>query len=153
MFLPSFRNHSIVLTAAFQSVDTMATSFANRFANSRGYEDYYFRRMWKLSGNYHFPIAYPDFGIASIVYLQRLRGNIFFDYTRIFAGYFKNPPFYVTDLRSIGGELFFDTRWWNQLPVSFGVRVSHLLDNGFNTADRKGNTWVEFILPVGLIQN
>ena len=153
LFLPSFNNHSIVISGAFQSVDTNSTSFSNRFSNSRGYEDYYFRKMWRLSGNYHFPIAYPDLGIASIVYLQRLRGNVFYDYTRVYSGNFSAPPAASRFLRSMGAEVFFDTRWWNQLPVSFGVRVSYLLDDGFNAADRRGNTWVEFILPVGLIQN
>ena len=150
-YLPSIANHSIVLSGAFQSVDTGSTSFSNRFSNSRGYVDYYFRKMWRASANYHFPIAYPDFGIASIVYFQRLRGNLFYDHTRVYSGYFHLRPTFSKDLRSVGAEMFFDTRWWNQLPVSFGFRVSHLLDDGFDPSDRKGNTWVEFILPVGLI--
>ena len=104
-----------------------------------------------MSGNYHFPIAYPDFGLANIVYLQRLRGNLFYDLTRVYGGYFHSPPNASRDLRSVGTEIYFDTKWWNQLPVSFGFRVSYLLDDGFNSADRKGNTWVEFIMPVGLI--
>ena len=58
----------------------------------------------------------------------------------------------AANLRSIGGELYFDTKWWNQLPVSFGLRVSHLLDNGFIKGDTKGSTWFEFILPVNLVQ-
>jgi hypothetical protein len=149
LFLPSFANHSIVLQASFQQTDTSNILFSNRFANSRGYEDYYFSRMWKLGANYHFPILYPDFGIASIVYFQRLRGNAFYDLTRVYSRNKKN----TADMRSVGGELFFDTKWWNQLPVSFGVRVSYLMDNGFSSLDRKGNTFFEFIVPVGLIQN
>ena len=154
LFLPSvFRTHSVVLAGSFQSVDTLSTSFANRFSNSRGYSDYYFRKMWRLSANYHFPIAYPDLGFANIVYLQRLRGNLFFDYTRVFDGYFGKPPTASADMRSAGAEVFFDTKWWNQLPVSFGIRISRLLDNGFRRGDEKGSTWFEVILPVGLIPN
>ena len=52
---------------------------------------------------------------------------------------------------SVGGELFFDTKWWNQLPVSFGLRASYLLDDGFVSGDRKGNMFYEFILPMDLI--
>jgi hypothetical protein len=59
----------------------------------------------------------------------------------------------LRNLRSVGGELFFDTRWWNQQPVSFGIRVSHLLDDGFNSLDKKGNNLFEFILPLNLIPN
>ena len=149
LFLPSFGNHSIVLAGTFQQTDTNNTVFSNRFANSRGYTDFYFSRMWKLGANYHFPIFYPDFGLGSIVYFQRLRGNAFYDYTRVYS---RNKT-QSRNLRSVGGELYFDTKWWNQLPVSFGFRVSHLLDNGFAAGDRKGTNFFEFIVPVNLIPN
>ena len=149
LFLPSFGNHSIVLAGTFQETDTNNTVFSNRFANSRGYTDFYFSRMWKLGANYHFPIAYPDLGLGSIVYLQRLRGNAFYDYTRVYS---RNKT-QSRNLRSVGGELYFDTKWWNQLPVSFGMRVSHLLDNGFAAGDRKGTNYFEFIVPINLIPN
>jgi hypothetical protein len=147
LFLPSFSNHSIVLTGSWQETDTNNIVFSNRFANSRGYDDYYFSRMWKAGANYHFPIAYPDIGFANIFYLQRLRGNLFFDFTKLYS---KNKRA-SRNLRSIGGEIYFDSKLWNELPVSFGVRLSYLLDNGFTTNDRKGNTWFEFILPLDLI--
>ena len=147
IFLPSIANHSIVLQGSWQETDTSNVLFSNRFANSRGYDEYYFSRMWRLGANYHFPIIYPDLGFASIVYFQRLRGNVFYDLTRVYSGDKKNS----LDLRSIGGELFFDTKWWNQLPVSFGIRLSYLLDDGFSSLDRKGNTFFEFILPLDLI--
>ncbi len=148
LFLPSFGNHSIVVNAAFQQTDTNNIVFSNRFPGARGYDDYYLSRMWKLAGNYHFPILYPDLGLASIVFVQRLRGNIFYDMSRVFS----NSKTRSRDLRSVGGELYFDTKWWNQLPVSFGFRVSHLLDDGFYPRDKKGNNWFEFILPVNLLQ-
>jgi hypothetical protein len=147
LYLPSFGNHSIVINGSFQETDTNNVVFSNRFPNSRGYDEYYFSRMWKVAANYHFPIVYPDFGFANIIYLQRLRGNLFYDYTRVYS----NKKTASANLRSVGGELFFDTKWWNQLPVSFGFRVSHLLDDGFAPQDRKGNNWFEFILPLNLI--
>ena len=149
VFLPSFGNHSIVLNGSFQQTDTNNLVFSNHFPGARGYDDYYFSRMWKLAGNYHFPILYPDFGLASIVFIQRLRGNIFYDMARVYS----NSKTKSADLRSVGGELYFDTKWWNQLPVSFGFRVSHLLDDGFYPRDKKGNNWFEFILPVNLLQH
>jgi hypothetical protein len=147
LFLPSFANHSIVITGSFQQTDTNSLVFTNRFANSRGYEDYYLTRMWKAGVNYHFPIFYPDFGIANIVYFQRLRGNAFYDYARVYS----NDKSRFRNLRSVGGELYFDTKWWNQQPVSFGFRVSHLLDKGLLSSDRKGSNFFEFILPVSLL--
>lgn len=147
LFLPSFGNHSIVVTGSWQETDTNNVVFSNRFANSRGYDEYYFSRMWKVGANYHFPILYPDFGLANIYYLQRLRGNLFFDFTKVYS---KNKKA-DRNLRSAGAELYFDSKLWNELPVSFGVRASYLLDDGFSANDKKGKIWFEFILPLDLI--
>lgn len=152
LFLPSIKNHSIVLSATYQRVDTMSVVFSNRFSMSRGYNDYYFKKMWRLSGNYHFPIAYPDFGFANIVFIQRIRGNVFYDYSRVDTSYFSQAHMNVS-LRSTGGEIYFDTKLWNELPVTFGIRGSYLLNDGLSSNDRKGNVWFELILPASLIPN
>jgi hypothetical protein len=143
LYLPSIKNHSLVLSGSFQQVDTSNTLFSNRFTNSRGYPETYYSKMWRASANYHFPLAYPDWGFGGIVYFLRVRSNLFYDYTK---GYFKNRLTTV-DLRSTGAELFFDTKWWNQLPVSFGIRYSYLIDG-----DRLGlnkHQW-ELIIPTDL---
>ena len=89
--------------------------------------------MWRLSANYHFPIVYLDWGFANILYVQRIRGNAFFDFERVYS---KNKAV-TRDLRSVGGELYFDTKWWNEYPLTFGVRFSHLLDNELNGSTQK----------------
>ncbi|MFN8290974.1 MAG: hypothetical protein U0U70_11995 [Chitinophagaceae bacterium] len=138
--------HNLVLTGSFQQRDTLGqVIFSDQFAYSRGYTGRYFSRMWRLSANYHLPLLYPDWGFGNIVYFQRVRGNAFYDFTKVYS----RDKTQTRDQRSAGGEIFFDTKWWNQYPVTFGFRVSYLLDqdqfNGF-----KG-TIFEFILPVNLI--
>jgi len=128
IFLPSINNHSIVLTGSYQRVDTNSYTFSNRFALSRGYDDYYFQKMWRLSANYHFPIFYPDAGFANLVYLSRLRGNIFYDYSTVYTGGFSHDELTPYMLRSTGAELYFDTKWWNSYPLTFGIRYSYLID-------------------------
>jgi hypothetical protein len=146
IYLPGFfPTHSIVVTGAYQETDTVNVLFGNSFPYSRGYNAAYFSRMWKLSGNYHFPILYPDFGIADILYLQRIRGNAFYDLTSVYSLNKKNSR----DQRSVGGEIYIDTKWWNQYPLTFGFRVSHLLDKDFYTGAK--GTVFEFILPVSII--
>jgi hypothetical protein len=100
--------------------------------------------MWKLGANYHFPLLYPDFGFANIVYFKRLRANAFYDYTvgKSLRTGVKNT------FNTAGAELFFDTKWWNQQDVSFGIRYSRLLDRNF-TGITNPNQW-EIILPVNL---
>jgi hypothetical protein len=147
VYLPGlFRVHNFVLSGSFQQRDTLRQLFSNRLAYSRGYNEPYFSRMWRTSADYHFPVLYPDKGIASILYLQRIRGNFFFDLTR---GYSRDKKLSI-DNRSAGVELYFDTKWWNEYPLSFGVRYSRLLDDDLLVPSRNPNQW-EIILPVNII--
>jgi hypothetical protein len=144
-------NHNIVINAAYQKRDTLPDLFSKTFAFGRGYEELNTRRMYKLGVNYHFPIAYPDWGFANLLYFTRIRANAFFDYTKAKARYFINRPAFDQSFKSAGGEIYFDTKIWNQLPVTVGVRYSHLLDDDILTPGRKG-LW-ELILPVSLFPN
>lgn len=138
-------NHNLILNAAFQERDTLGqVSFGNRFAYSRGYTGRFFSRMWKLSANYHLPVWCPDWGVANILYIQRIRMNLFYDFTKVYSPDKKQ----TRDQRSVGGELFADTKWWNQYPLTFGVRISRLLDRD-QFDGYKGN-FFEFVMPVSL---
>ena len=147
VYLPGVAaTHSIVFTGAWEETGINDVKFSDRFSYSRGYHSAYFARMWRVSGNYHLPLVYPDWGFANIFYLQRVRGNAFFDFTKVYNRQ-KNP---LADQRAVGGELFFDTKWWNQHPLTSGVRMSYLLDRDFVTG-KKGVNVFEFILPVSII--
>jgi hypothetical protein len=147
VYLPGVHaNHNLVIDAAFHRRDTMNEyRFSNNFPFSRGYQAVDFPRMWKFGANYHFPLLYPDRGFGNIVYFNRVRTNAFFDHTlgkslRTGATFSYN---------TVGGELFFDTRWWNQQDVSFGLRYNYPLSNDVRT--RINFTRWEIILPVSLI--
>jgi hypothetical protein len=144
VYLPGFLpTHNIVVTTAYQNQDTLRKyNFSNNFPFSRGYLAINFPSVFRVGTNYHFPLLYPDFGFANIVYFKRIRANGFYDITR--ANYRGNNFNFATT----GGELFFDTRWWNQEEVSFGFRYSHLLNTRF-IGPRNPSQW-EIILPVGL---
>ena len=150
VYLPgALPTHSLVLTGAYLETDTLNAAFGNIFAYPRGYNALYFptaTSMWRLSANYHFPLIYPDWGFANILYVQRMRANAFFDNGKVFS---KDKRASAMQ-RTVGGELYFDTKWWNQYELTFGLRVSHLLDTDFYTG-RKGATVFEFIMPVSII--
>ncbi len=143
--------HNLVCTGAFQQRDTSRLLFSSRIANARGYADYYGTtagsRLWRLSANYHLPLFYPDWGVGNILYLQRFRANIFYDWQKIYS----NNKMNSADLRSTGIELFVDTKWWNQYPLTFGFRVSRLLDNDPRGGKAKGSQIFELVLPVSII--
>ena len=150
-YVPGFSyTHNIVLNAAYQFRDTLNFyRFTNSFPFSRGYESPNLRNMYKLGANYHLPLAYPDWGFANMVYFQRIRANLFYDYTVARVAY-NNGLRIDTKFRSTGAEIFFDTKWWNQLPLNFGFRYSHLLDADLFGAT--GSERFEFVLPVNLFQ-
>ncbi|HEV7780725.1 MAG TPA: hypothetical protein VGO58_05640 [Chitinophagaceae bacterium] len=145
LFIPGFMPaHNIQLAGFFQQIDTLRqVLFGNRFPYSRGYTGRYYSRMWRLSANYHLPLVYPDWGFGNILYLQRLRGNIFYDFTNV------SDRKASADQRSVGAEIFVDTKWWNQYPLTFGFRVSRLLDR--DQFDGFKGTIFEFILPVSIL--
>jgi hypothetical protein len=149
-YLPGFfSTHNIILSGAMHRRDSTGVPvFSNNFPFSRGYTAENLYRMKKFGINYHIPLLYPDYGFANIVYLLRTRANLFFDYTHI-QDFDRLKNEVKREFRSVGTEVFFDTKWWNQLPVSFGFRYSYLLD-----PDLFGNTGsnrFEIILPVNLI--
>ncbi len=152
LYLPGIlNNHSLVLNGAFQQRDTSRLIFSSRLANARGYVDYYGTnagsRLWRMSANYHLPLFYPDWGFGNILYIQQLRANIFYDKQRIFS----NDKSQNLDLRSAGFEVYADTKWWNQYPLTFGFRISRLLDDDPLAGVSKNTNFFEFILPVSII--
>ncbi|RXK61919.1 hypothetical protein ESA94_02600 [Lacibacter luteus] len=147
LYLPGLlRNHSIVLFASAFSRDTLRGGlFSNNLSFARGFNAVNLPRMWRVSANYHFPIVYPEFGIANLIYFLRVRGNLFYDYTHgrsLRTG--REFPF-----ESAGGELYFDTRLWNVQPFTFGVRYSRLLTTDVLEPGKNPNQF-ELILPIEL---
>lgn len=147
LYLPGIHvNHNLIVFASLFSRDTLnGSKFTNSFPFARGYNALNIPRMWRMSANYHFPIAYPEFGIGNIIYFLRIRGNAFYDYTQGKSLRTGNRFFF----RSTGAEIYFDTRIWNLFPASFGIRYSRLLDKDRGEANRNPNQF-EFILPMDL---
>lgn len=147
LYLPGlFRNHSVVLFASAFTRDTLRGGlFSNNLSFARGFNAVNLPRMWRVSANYHFPIVYPEFGVANLIYFLRVRGNLFYDYTQaksLRTG--REFPF-----ESAGGEIYFDTRLWNVQPFTFGVRYSRLLTTDVLAPTTNPNQF-ELILPIEL---
>ena len=149
LYLPGFfKTHSIVINAAYLKKDTIGQlNFSSGFPFSRGYIAENLYEMIKWGANYHLPLLYPDAGIANIVYFLRVRANLFYDHTHV-NDFFSNGSPFTADFRSTGTEIFFDTKWWNEAPITFGFRYSYLLDKDLFGGTGK-NRW-EFILPVNI---
>lgn len=149
-YFPGFSpTHSLVLNGAWMQKDSLnQINFSNAFPFSRGYQALNFYRMFKWGINYHLPIAFPDKGFGNILYLVRVRSNLFYDDTRV-NDFYQNRNSYSLAFRSAGTEITFDTKWWNEVNISFGLRYSRLLDNDIYGA--KGSNRWEIILPVNIL--
>jgi hypothetical protein len=148
VFLPGVvPTHSLVLNGSYQSRDTLGEYFfTNNFALARGYPGVDFPRMWKWGVNYHFTIAYPDWGFGQVLYFLRLRANVFYDNSTVKS----LRTGITTPLRSVGSEVYFDVKLWNQQALSLGFRYSRLLDTDNYPNPVNANQW-EFIIPLNLI--
>ncbi|MCA6491687.1 MAG: hypothetical protein IM558_07895 [Chitinophagaceae bacterium] len=147
IWLPGFTPvHHWIVSASWQTRDTARQYFfSNRFPFARGYQAIDFPDLVGVNLNYHFPVAYPEKGLAQVVYLLRMRAALFYDHTVGISRRTGQQRLF----NSAGTELYFDTRWWNQLPVSFGIRYSRLLQPDWQPGTGR-NRW-EIILPVNLL--
>lgn len=99
--------------------------FVDNFEYPRGYLGIFNDEFLKLSGDYQLPLLYPDYGLWGLGYLKRVSLNVFFDYGIGKLEHLDNTSKY----KSVGGEVIFDTQVFNELPITFGLRNSLLLED------------------------
>src|SRR6185312_6189472 len=120
-YFPGFaQTHSFVLNGAYLKKDSLnKINFSSGFPFSRGYQ-------------------------SVILYLLRVRANLFYDDTEA-KDFNADHTSFTASFRSAGTEINFDTKWWNEVNVSFGFRYSRLLDKDLY-GGQGYNRW-EIILP------
>ena len=150
LYFPGFgKTNSVVLNGAYLQKDKLnQINFSSGFPFSRGYQAVNFYKMYKWGIDYNFPVIYPDAGFANIFYLLRVRSNFFYDDTHV-KDFYSDNNIFLADFRSAGTEIIFDSKWWNEVNVSFGIRYSRLLDKDLYGAIGS-NRW-EIILPVNIL--
>ncbi len=146
LFLPGLAPaHALVLSASLQDNSGRDRPFSDQFPWARGFDSPDSAKVWGIRLNYHLPLFYPDFGFANVFYLQRVRGAVFYDYNQA-RGQRARP---TQNLKSTGAEIYLDTKWWNEYPLTFGLRGGYLLSADPLSPNRK--IFFEFVLPVSLI--
>jgi len=112
-FFPGLmKNHSIMVKAGYEDQSPVRRSFfSNINSFPRGYHEMVSIELKSFSGDYTFPLFYPDLSAGSILYLKRIRGSFYYDWvssTGTFdAGinkYYSGTDRYI----STGGELLAD---------------------------------------------
>ena len=130
-----FPNHGIRIRLEAEKQDPKKYLYSNFTSIPRGYDNLISKEIQFLSFDYVMPLAYPDFNIASLLYLKRIRtglfydyatgpGNAFFDLTSKGAVPLSNSPEFVS-FKSFGFELLTDFHI---------LRIPYMISGGIQSA-------------------
>lgn len=131
-YVPGLRqNDGLMLRLGYQYQELKNKTFyipTQLIDAPRGYGyNYATRQQIAFKADYSFNICYPDLSLGALVYIKRVRGNLFYDLSRNQA----KKSIEWTNQSSFGGDLIFD---WNVLqaefPLSLGIRVTKPIDYG-----------------------
>ncbi|MEJ2005077.1 MAG: hypothetical protein P8X57_08975, partial [Cyclobacteriaceae bacterium] len=146
---PAFKHHSLYFIGGWQLSDTDYRPdlyvFRNQIPRPRGYSYRLFPDFIYGGVNYTMPVFYPDFSLGPVLFIKRLRTNLFFDYgegeskryrydTRNYelAKIITDKEYY----RSTGIEAMVDLHIMRfPQEIGIGVRFSRLLEGDTNSFD------------------
>ena len=129
-----FRQNSLTIDAGYmrQVRDNNPNTiylFTDTDFEVRGYSSVRAHETSKLSGEYAFPLGYPDWGIPAIAWVKRVRGSLFADAaSSLLFGY-------RYDFASAGCKLLFDVNFLripNTVSVGF-MFAKPLIDNIYSS--------------------
>lgn len=136
VFAPGlFANHGIMVRAFYQKQSTDRFFFSNAFSLPRGYNTSSFLNSsyQAIFTDYTFPIAYPDFNVSWLVYLKRIRANLFADFGERTYPYYQKVGVNSYQLlypkqaySSYGVDILFDFHALRtSFPMTSGTRISY----------------------------
>jgi len=123
LYLPGLmKHHGIRLDANWQEKNPGEYAYGNLINMPRGYLSINEESIKYFAFNYKFPFAYPDFSLGPIVYLQRLKANLFYDVGK------GSTHGQSRRLQSAGIEITSDLHFLRFVfPIDLGVRLGYLL--------------------------
>ncbi|MBS4014258.1 MAG: hypothetical protein KGZ97_10960 [Bacteroidetes bacterium] len=133
-YLPGImKHHSLLVTMGYQTM-TAGNSYYNyqSFLNyPRGITMQKHKELQTLYLDYSYPIAYPDWGINSMFYLQRISANMFFDYAIGIKEVPNESEILIEnqeEFMTCGIDLMLDVNFFRTVNLSkFGPRIGYNL--------------------------
>ncbi|MCX6325764.1 MAG: hypothetical protein NT144_03790 [Bacteroidia bacterium] len=133
-----FPNNGIKIRLEKEIQEPAKFMYGNRVPFPRGYKNIKSKDIELFSVDYVLPLSYPDFNIASLLYLKRIRTGLFYDYALGTGNtYYKNTvngliaEYYHNNqetFRSFGFELLADFHI---------LRIPFMISGGVQTAWKK----------------
>lgn len=120
-----FKEDNLTFIYDSQKQDNSSTAYRFRafgatpmsYVFSRGYNYFEVPSYEKVSANYLFPMAYPDFNAYGVYYLRRMYATLFYDSTRVHPTVSAD-----TNLDSAGAEVIFESKFFRIIPLNVGLR-------------------------------
>ncbi|MDL2283520.1 hypothetical protein LJB94_03300, partial [Odoribacter sp. OttesenSCG-928-G04] len=134
-YLPGFyTNHSLSLYGGFQKAPDN-NAYSNNVMSARGIGAYR-SDMFTIRTTYQFPLVYPDWNFAGLVYIKALKGGLFFDYMQ------QQPKNKKIHNHSYGVELTADCHFLRlPFPINIGLRAGY--------ESRTESLFADFLFNVG----
>jgi hypothetical protein len=128
MYTPGiFKNHGIKLMYQAESQNATAYIQHNRISLPRGYNHIVSSDLKSTSVDYVLPLAFPDFNLGSLLYLKRIRSDLFYDYSVGEGNYHLTEHQFVEEEEkfvSYGVELLADF-YLLRIPFSFSSGIQY----------------------------
>lgn len=128
-YFPSlFRNHGIKVYAGYQQKSETLSNYSDLVRFPRGISKIINDKAFAYQLNYKFPLAYPDTNIGKLVYLKRIKANLFYDFIDLKGDFSNDGKLYVLDksFSSYGAEITADCHWFGfAAPLDMGVRMAY----------------------------
>jgi outer membrane protein assembly factor BamA len=152
-YLPGLiRHHGIRFTAGYQvrnagenervrGIYRMFYGYGNLIPYPRGIIGHSHKSLFSTSADYAFPLFYPDVAIPSIIYMKRIRANVFFDYASA-TGFPANN-------RTAGKKEIFSSPGFGLQTDSQVFRLPATVVIGFQVAFPQYNRpWFQFLYNI-----
>lgn len=140
------KNQSLRVKLEKEKQDFAKYLTSNRINFPRGYENIISEKLTVFTAEYSAPLLYPDLSLTSVLYIKRIRGNLFFDYASASNIYYlinQSGSLSVgthntgsQNFRSYGFELLSDFHLFRiPFPITAGVQAGW--KDGDSTPDLK----------------
>ena len=124
------KHHSLMILGGYQKKLSSDYAFTDLLFYPRGYNQtkefsnkLFNDNLESISLNYKLPLLYPDLKIGSLLYFQRIKANLFYDYA------IGKTNSITTNYRSTGIELTSDMNIIRFLfPIDAGARATYIPD-------------------------
>jgi hypothetical protein len=148
-----FPNHGIKIRLETEKQDPAEYLYGNLSSIPRGYNSIISKKINFISAEYVMPLVYPDFNVASLLYLKRIRTGLFYDYAEgpgnSFYQYSANGlvPIYNNSenisFKSFGFELLADF---------YVLRIPYMISAGVQSAWKSVNELpsIEFLFNIDI---